>query len=383
MQLIAKSLSGLEEVLAAELRDIGAEHISVTTRAVEFDGDKEMMYRANYQLRTALSILKPLTEFRIRSAKNLYSNALRFDWDRYMSVDQTFSIVPVVHSTLFKHTGYAGLVLKDAIADKFRSKYNRRPSVDTQSPDVVFNLRISENNVTISLDSSVTPLFKRGYRTEATRAPINEVLAAGIIKLSGWSGKTPFLDPMCGSGTFAIEAALIANNIPPGRFRSFFGFMNWMDYDESILYKIKQEAKSLTAEKGDISCSDRSPEALTIARKNIANAGMSRIIKSGMADFFDSDSGGRRYTIIMNPPYGERLAEDDIAEFYRKTGERLKHGYSGSDVWIITSSPAGLKSVGLKPSKKYTLYNGALESRLVKYELFAGKRKNNLEERSV
>lgn len=382
MQLIAKSLSGLEEVLADELREIGAEGIKVTTRAVEFQGDKEMMYRANYNLRTALSILKPLTEFRIKSAKKLYSNALRIDWDRYMSVDQTFSIVPVVHSTLFKHTAYAGLVLKDAIADKFRSKYNRRPSVDTRSPDVVFNLRISENNVTISLDSSVTPLFKRGYRIEAARAPINEVLAAGIIKLSGWNGKTPFLDPMCGSGTFAIEAALIANNIPPGRFRSYFGFMDWSDYDESILYKIKQESETLKAEMRDISCSDRSLEALTIARKNIASAGLKKIIKSGMADFFESDSGGRKYTIILNPPYGERLPEDDIEEFYRKTGERLKHGYSGSDVWIITSSISGLKSVGLKPAKKYTLFNGALESKLVKYELFSGRRKDILEGRS-
>lgn len=382
MQLIAKSLFGLEEVLAGELKDLGADSIRLTNRAVEFEGDKEMMYRANYQLRTALSVLKPLLEFRIREAKNLYSNALRFDWDRFMTVDQTFSIVPVVHSTLFKHTGYAGLVLKDAIVDKFRAKYNRRPTVDTQRPDVVFNLRISENNVTISIDSSVTPLFKRGYRTEATSAPMNEVLAAGIIKLSGWNGKTPFLDPMCGSGTFAIEAALIANNIPPGRFRSYFGFMNWSDYDESLLYKIKKEAEIIKPERGDISCSDRSAEAISIARNNIANAGLKNIIKLGMSDFFESDSGGKKYTILMNPPYGERLPEDDIPDFYRKIGERLKHGYSGSDVWLITSSVAGLKSVGLKPSKKYTLYNGALESRLVNYELFAGKRKNNLENQS-
>ncbi len=381
MQLIAKSLFGLEEVLADELRDLGADSIRVTNRAVEFEGDKELMYRANYQLRTALSILKPVMEFRIRSSKNLYSNALRFDWDRFMSVDQTFSIVSVVHSTLFKHTAYAGLVLKDAIVDKFRAKFNRRPSVDTQRPDVVFNLRISENNVTISIDSSVTPLFKRGYRTEATRAPINEVLAAGIIKMSGWNGEGPFLDPMCGSGTFAIEAALIANKIPPGRFRSYFGFMNWSDYDESLLYKIRKDTEFIKPVKGDISCSDRSAEALRIAQKNIASAGLKGIIKAGLSDFFKSDSAGVNYTIIMNPPYGERLSEEDIAEFYRKTGERLKHGYSGSDAWLITSSGVGLKSLGLKPAKKYTLYNGALESKLVKYELFAGKRKDILVDR--
>jgi putative N6-adenine-specific DNA methylase len=376
MLLIAKSLFGLEEVLAEELRQIGAESVRTSTRAVEFEGNKELMYRANYELRTALSILKPITEFRIRTPKNLYSNALRFDWDRYMSVDQTFAIVPVIHSSLFKHTGYAGLVLKDAIVDKFRSKFDRRPSVDTNSPDVVFNLRISEHEVTISVDSTVTPLYKRGYRTESTKAPINEVLAAGILKLSGWDGKSPLLDPMCGSGTFAIEAALMASKIPPGRFRNYFGFMNWSDYDESLLYKIKKESESILPASLDITCSDRSAEAVQIARKNINNAGFRNTIEVGMSDFFESDSGDRKFTIIMNPPYGERLPEEDIADFYSKIGERLKHGYSGSNVWIISSSSAGLKSVGLKPSKKYNLFNGALESKLVKYELFEGKRKS-------
>lgn len=378
MLLIAKSLYGLEEILAQELRDMGAANVRPANRAVEFEGDKELLYRANFELRTALSILKPVTEFRIRTAKNLYSNALRFDWDRFMSVDQTFSIVPVVHSTLFEHTGYAGLVLKDAIVDKFRAKYNRRPSVDTRSPDVVFNLRISENNVSISLDSSVTPLFKRGYRSESTKAPINEVLAAGILKLSAWNGKTPLFDPMCGSGTFAIEAALMAARIPPGRFRKFFGFMNWEDYDESLFYKVKKRTEDLKPVAGEIICSDRSAEAVRIARSNINNAGLKNIIRIELSDFFKSDSDGKKYTIIMNPPYGERLPEDDIADFYSKIGERLKHGYSGSEVWIISSSGTGLKSVGLKPSKKYALYNGALESKLVKYDLFAGKRKTIL-----
>jgi len=335
-----------------------------------------LLYRANFELRTALSILKPITEFRIRSAKNLYSNALRFDWDRYMGVDQTFSIVPVVHSTLFKHTAYAGLVLKDAIADKFRKKYNRRPSVDSRNPDVVFNLRISENMVSISLDSSLIPLFKRAYRVESTRAPINEVLAAGIIKLSGWDYKTPFLDPMCGSGTFAIEAALMAAKIPPGKFRDFYGFMNWPDYDESLYYRISKTGSGLPDKVCEILCSDRSAEAIRVARRNINNAGLKNIIGVSPGDFFSSDSKGNKYIIVMNPPYGERLAEADIADFYSRIGERLKHGYSGSEAWIISSSMQGLKSVGLKPSKKFSLYNGALESKLVKYELFSGKRKS-------
>ena len=375
MQLVAKTLYGLENVLADELRELGAEGIKTLTRAVEFEGDLELMYRANYSLRTALSILRPITDFRIRRSKDLYNIAKRLPWDDYFSVDQTFSIVPVVHSTLFNHTAYAGLVLKDAIADKFRMKYERRPSVDTEKPDILINLRISEGLVTISLDSSAIPLYKRGYRTESTAAPINEVLAAGIIKLSGWDGSKRFLDPMCGSGTFGIEAAMIAYKIDPGSFRSFFGFMNWPDYDEKLFNKVKNIKKQPVYVSPEISCFDRSKEAIRIAENNIRNAGLSAKINTGINDFFKSDSNDTRYTIFMNPPYGERLSEDDIEKFYSQVGERLKHGYSGSEAWIISSSLEGFKSIGLKPAQKFTLYNGALESRLNKYKLFEGKHK--------
>lgn len=380
MQLIAKTLYGLENVLADELRELGAGGIKTVTRAVEFEGDKELLYRANYSLRTALSILKPIADFRIRKSKDLYNIANRIQWDDYFDVNQTFSVTPVIHSTLFEHTGYAGLVLKDAIVDKFRSLHNKRPSVDTDKPDIVINLRVAENLVTISMDSSVIPLYKRGYRMESTKAPINEVLAAGIIKLSGWDGSRKFLDPMCGSGTFGIEAALIALKIDPGSFRNYFGFMKWIDYDEKLFNKIKSDNKPESFKIPTISCFDKSKEAIRIASNNIRNAGLSAKINTGIADFFESESDGKKYTIIINPPYGERLSEEHIEEFYSKIGERLKHGYNGSEAYIISSSTEGLKSVGLKPASRITLFNGALESKLNKYLLFQGKRKDFQEE---
>lgn len=383
MQLIAKTLYGLENVLADELRELGAGGVKPVTRAVEFEGDQELLYRANYHLRTALSILKPITDFRIRKAKDLYNIANRIQWDDYFDVNQTFAVTPVIHSTLFDHTGYAGLVLKDAIVDKFRSLHNRRPSVDTDKPDISINLRIAENLVTISLDSSVIPLYKRGYRMESTKAPINEVLAAGIIKLSGWDGSRKFLDPMCGSGTFGIEAALIALKIAPGSFRNYFGFMKWNDFDEKLFDKIKSEKKNESFKMPTISCYDKSKEAIRITRDNIRNAGLSAKINTGIADFFESDSDGTRYTIVINPPYGERMSEENIEEFYSNIGERLKHGYMGSEAFIISSSVEGLKSIGLKPSSRLTLFNGALESKLNKYILFQGKRSEFKKEEEI
>jgi putative N6-adenine-specific DNA methylase len=376
MQLVAKTLYGLEGVLADELRDLGARGVKIMTRAVEFEGDLELMYRCNYSLRTALSVLRPIADFRIKRTKDLYNVAKRLHWDDFFSIDQTFSVVPVVHSSLFNHTGYAALVLKDAIVDKFRMIHNRRPSVESNMPDILINLRVSEDFVTISLDSSAVPLYKRGYRKEAADAPINEVLAAGIIKLSGWDGSRRILDPMCGSGTFGIEAAMMSYRIEPGQFRSFYGFMNWGDFDEKLFEKIKNTKKKQLITAPEINCYDRSKEAIRIAANNIRAAGLSAKINTGIADFFASDSKGLKYTIFINPPYGERLTEKDLNEFYSKIGERLKHGYSGSEAWIISSSAEGMKSIGLKPAAKYQLFNGALESVLHKYVLFEGRHKD-------
>lgn len=380
MKMLAKTLFGLENLLASELSGLGASSVKVMNRAVGFEGDLELLYRANYCCRTALSILMPVQSFYIRNAKDIYFRAMKIKWDELIDLDQTFSIVPVVHSKLFNHTAYPGLVLKDAIADWFTSKYQSRPSVDTARPDILINLHIRENEVSISLDSSGSPLFKRGYRISQSLAPINEVLAAGIIMLTGWNGDEPLLDPMCGTATIPIEAAMIALNIPPGKYRKSFGFMKWKDYDRELYKRVTEESNSkIRDRKLDITCADNMSEAVTGATMNLANAGFSSIIKLYTRDFFKSGSGGDNFTIITNPPYGERIKEEDINKFYSDIGERLKHGYHSSKAWIITSNFSALKHVGLKPSEKHTLYNGALECRLVRYDLYQGSIKRKKE----
>ncbi|MDZ7739849.1 MAG: THUMP domain-containing protein [Bacteroidales bacterium] len=370
---LAKTLHGLEDVLSRELESIGASNIVEGRRSVSFEGDREVLYRANYCLRTALSVLKPLHQFNIEKAKDLYSRSLGFPWEKIMDTGQTFSVVPVVKSSLFNHTGYPALVLKDAIVDRFRKKSGRRPSVDLKEPDIVFNCHINEKRVSISLDSTIIPLFKRGYRLYQSEAPLNEVLAAGIIMKSGWDMMSPLLDPMCGSGTLAIEAAMMARCIPPGQKRKFFGFMNWPDYDHGLFKKVIRDAKLKIAPlQTQVYCRDISPQNIRIARSNIKSAGLEADIRSGIEDFLDTESPGKPTTILMNPPYGERMEISDIEKLYEGIGERLKHGYPGSTAWLISSNREALKKIGLKPSQKHTLYNGKLEVKLMKYELYRG-----------
>ncbi|MGM0666164.1 MAG: THUMP domain-containing class I SAM-dependent RNA methyltransferase [Bacteroidota bacterium] len=375
--LLAKTLHGLEDVLTEELSAMGALNIVKGRRSVSFEGDREMMYRANYCLRTALSILKPLHSFGIGHARDLYDRALNYPWESIMGVGQTFMVVPVVHSSLFNHTAYPALLLKDAIADRFRKKMNRRPSVDTRNPDIVINCHIKEKQVNLSLDSSLTPLFKRNYRQQRTEAPLNEVLAAGILMISGWDMKTPLLDPMCGSGTIAIEAGLMSGNIPPGKFRKHFGFMNWPDYDNELFRRIcaEEEAK-IRPLGGPVFCSDISAHNIRVARSNIRKAGLEEDIRLSVSDFLESKAPEQiAYTIIMNPPYGERLDDEGIEDLYAGIGERLKHAYHGSTAWLLSSNVDALKRIGLKPAAKYSLYNGKIEVKLLKYELYKGSKK--------
>ncbi len=376
--LLAKTLNGLEDVLMAELSAIGAVNIVKGRRSVSFEGDREMIYRANYSLRSALSILKLLHSYKIENAKDLYKKAIAYPWENIMELGQTFMIVPVVNSSLFNHTAYPALLLKDAIVDRFRKRIDRRPSVDTKNPDIVINCHISEKQVNISLDSTVIPLFKRAYRYGHTEATLSEVLAAGIIMISGWDMQSPLLDPMCGSGTIAIEAALMARRIPPGRFRKHFGFMNWPDYDNELFKKVRNEEEmKIRPLQASIFCRDISPANMRIARANIRKAGLESDIRSGVADFLDSHlPDDKEYTIIMNPPYGERLENADIDKLYSGIGERLKHGYPGSTAWLLSSNNDALKKIGLRPARKYTLYNGKLEVKLLKYELYRGSRKS-------
>ena len=376
MKFVAKTLYGLEKVLSEELIGLGAGNIQTANRAILFEGDKSLLYRVNYSVRTALSVLMPIADFRIRSKEDLYKGGSKIEWDRFMDIDDTFSIVPVINSPHFGHTGYAGLIIKDAIADYFRNKTGRRPSVDTTNPRILINLHISNDNVTISLDSSSVPLYKRGYRQEQTVAPLNEVLAAGILLLSGWNVSSTLTDPMCGSGTIPIEAGLIASKIPPGKFRQFFGFQKWKDFDEDLFEKIKIECNSqIGLSPVKIFGSDISEETLKFAKANVARAGLSDVITLEKSDFKDLKSIDEHGYLFLNPPYGQRIKPEEIDMLYGMIGTTLKHNFPGTTAWLITSNKESLKHIGLKPKEKYTLFNGALECVLLKYEMYTGTKK--------
>ena len=376
MKLVAKTLYGLENVLAEELVALGADDVEPQNRAVLFKGDKSLLYRVNYCIRTALSVLMPVADFRIRSKEDLYDGGGKVEWERYMDVDDTFSIVPVINSPHFGHTGYAGLILKDAIADYFRKKHGKRPSVSTCDPGIMINLHISNDNATVSIDSSVVPLYRRGYRQEQAAAPLNEVLAAGILLMSGWQSSATLTDPMCGSGTIPIEAGLISCKIPPGKFRDFFGFQRWKDFDEILFENVKAECDShIEPSPVKIFCSDISKQAIKQAGNNVSRAGLSDFVDIKMADFLSLKAYDDSGYLFLNPPYGQRLQPDETDVLYNKIGTILKHNFAGNTVWLITSNKESLKNVGLKPKEKHTLFNGALECVLLKYEMYHGTKK--------
>lgn len=377
MKFIAKTLYGLEKVLAEELIGIGASDIVTLNRAVSFSGDEKMLYKANYCLRTALSVLVPVAGFRIKNSHELYKKSREIPWDDYIDSSLTFSVVPVIKSSLFSHTGYAGLLLKDAIADWFREKTGSRPSVDVKNPGIVFNLHISNEEVSVSIDSSVVPLYKRGYRKEQGAAPLNEVLAAGIVLMAGWDGTAPLYDPMCGSGTILVEAGLIASGICPGRFRESYGFHKWKTYNPLLFEEVKKECEAKVTIPGPcIYGSDVSEEAVKMTLENIRSAGLEDFIRVKRENFRDLEPEEGNGVLIMNPPYGERIKVADTGSLYEMIGTSLKHRFAGFKAWLITSDKDSLKHVGLKPASKTTLFNGSLECLLVKYELYPGSRRS-------
>jgi len=376
MKYVAKTLYGLEKVLAAELSALGAENIKPGNRAVVFEGSKSLLYRVNYNSRTALSFLVPVAEFGIAKPSDLYDGTVRVEWDRYLDPDKTYAVTSVVTSKHFTHSGYPALVVKDAIADFFRRLTGKRPSVDTRSPDLLVNLHISHDRVTISLDSTVMPLYKRGYREEQVAAPLNEVLAAGIIMLSGWKADEPFVDGMCGSGTIPIEAGLIARNIAPGSFRRSSGFMKWKDYDEALFRSVKFDAeKKIRKSPFPVYASDISPEAVRITSSNITGAGLNDTITVSQADFLNSPAPAGSGFLIMNPPYGQRIGGEGMTAVYRAIGTCLKHNYECYKAWIISGDSECIQAIGLKASGKYTLYNGNIECRFHGFDLYKGTKK--------
>lgn len=375
-KMIAKTLYGFEELLEKELRALGASKTEIGVRNVSFEGDNGFMYKANLNLRTAIKIIKPIYEFRVRNEEDLYKQVYSLALEHYLSEDQSFAIDTTLATDLFSHSLYVSQKAKDAIVDKFRKKTGRRPSIDLKNPDVKFNLHIQRNHCTLSLDSSGSSLHHRGYRTATNIAPINEVLAAGILLLSGWDGRGHFLDPMCGSGTFLIEAAMIACNIPANINRKGFAFEKWKDFDSELYQKIVETSLNKVKDfHYTIKGYDKAPSAVRKAIDNAENANLSEYITVEQTSFFESkkDTEGPLH-MVFNPPYGERLSID-MEEFYATIGDTLKQSYPGTQAWMISSNLDALKHVGLKTSRKIKLFNSQLESRLVCYDMYQGSKK--------
>ncbi|WP_348718604.1 class I SAM-dependent RNA methyltransferase [Tenacibaculum sp. 190130A14a] len=376
-KMTAITMAGLEGVLADELRLLGAREVKEGIRNVSFRGDKGFMYKANIALRTAIRILKPIKRSKIFDEEDLYEAIQRVKWERFLDADGTFAIGAVVNSRNFtSNSHYISLKSKDAIADYFRHKHGKRPNVDLKYPDVKIHIHIHKEWLTISLDSSGESLHKRGYRSATNIAPINEVLAAGLILLSGYKGEENFIDPMCGSGTILIEAAMIANKIPANINRKHFAFENWNDYDEDLYFTIQDSLlKKIRSSHFKIMGFDKAPSAVRKAQQNIVNANLEEFVGVHHVNFFNSKKEVfGKTTILFNPPYGERL-NIDVEEFYRKIGDTLKHNYSNSTAWLITSDIQALKHVGLRTSRRIPLKNADLDCRFVKYELYEGSKK--------
>lgn len=379
MRIIAKTLHGFEELLAEELTNLGASQINILRRAVEFEGDLALLYRSNYLLRTAIRIIKPIYHFTAFDEQELYEGIQEIDWSKYMDVDDTLAIDAVCSSEIFQHSKYAALKSKDAIVDQFRNNTGTRPNVELREPSLRINIRIWNEEVTVSLDSSDDSLHRRGYRQRTEEAPINEVLAAGLILLTGWKGDTTFIDPMCGSGTILIEAAMIAQNIPAQYFRDNFGFQRWKDFDQTLWDTIVKEGnenrKELTH---PILGYDISYRAIETAAVNLEAANMSDQIQLEQKAFEDliptPDEGG---IIVTNPPYDERLQEVNIIELYKSIGDQLKTHFAGFNAWVLSANLPALKRVGLRPSRKIALFNGALECKFHCFELYKGTRKRS------
>ena len=395
--MLAKTFKGLEEVLAQELIELGANDVLIERRAVSFRGDKALLYRANLCLRTASRVLVPIATSKLKTKNEkskvkpedwLYELVNEIDWAQYMTVDTSFAIDATVYSEIFRNSRFVTYRVKDAIADYWTRKEGKRPNVSTQEPELLINVHIANEQVTVSLDSSGESLHKRGYRVANTEAPINEALAAGMLLMAGWKGQSDFYDPMCGSGTLLIEAALIARNIAPGVFRQSFAFEKWRDFDAELWSDIYNDDSAEREFTHKIYGSDASFYAIQQAAKNIKSAGVQKDIelrqirmeeiKNPFSLSCEEGEGGGSPLVMLNPPYGERLASNkDMEELYAKIGTALKHQFTGATAWIISSNAAAMKCIGLKPTKKYRLLNGELDCQFNQYELFAGKRNDS------
>ncbi len=372
-ELIAKTFMGLEPVLAKELTQLGANNVQIGRRMVSFTGDKEMMYRANFQLHTAIRILKPISHFTAKSADDVYEAVKKIDWTQYLDLNKTFSVDSVVFSEEFRHSKFVSYKVKDAIVDQFRENTGKRPNISVANPDIRLNMHIAEDKCTLSLDSSGESLHRRGYRQESVEAPLNEVLAAGMILMTGWQGDTDFIDPMCGSGTLLIEAALIARNMAPGVFRKEYAFEKWPDYDAELFDRIYNDDSQEREFTHHIYGYDIDIKAVNTARMNVKAAGLTKDITVEEQDFKDFTQPKEKSIIVTNPPYGERISTPNLLNTYDMIGERLKHQFLNNDAWILSYREECFDKIGLKPSIKIPVYNGSLECEFRKYQIFDGK----------
>ena len=377
--MLAKTFKGLEQVLATELVQLGANNVQVERRAVSFTGDKRMLYTANMCLRTASRVLVPILSFKAQKADDIYEQVKALDWSQYMTVKTTFQIDATVYSDYFRHSQFVTYRVKDAIVDYWMERENQRPSVRLEGADLYLNIHIAADRVTLSLDSSGESLHKRGYRVANTQAPINEALAAGMLLLAGWKGQSDFYDPMCGSGTLLIEAALIARNIAPGIYRKGFAFEKWADFDADLFEDIYSDDSREREFTHKIYGSDAGFYAVQAATKNVQSANLQRDIEVKQIRVQElklADKNTDGALVMMNPPYGERLSQDkDVLRLYQDMGTALKHQFNGATAWIISSNEEALKCVGLRPAKRVRLVNGDLDCLFNQYVLFKGDRK--------
>ncbi|WP_080778556.1 THUMP domain-containing class I SAM-dependent RNA methyltransferase [Chryseobacterium phocaeense] len=375
LKIQIKTFFGLEQILAEEIKKLGGKNVEIKNRAVNCEGDLGFLYKINYSARTALKILVPVFEFKAFNQHQFYNKLSAIAWEEYMDVDQSFAIDSTVNSETFKHSQFVTLKMKDAIVDYFQDKFKKRPNVETRNPDIKFHLHIDRELVTVSLDSSGDPLFKRGYRKEQGEAPINEVLASGMLQLAGWDGKGNFLDPMCGSGTLLVEAAMIAMDLPAQTFRRGFAFQNWNNYDGELFAKIREVRINRVKEfTGKIIGYDIDARMLNAARANIEAAEMEDVIEVRKQNFFDSKKELFPLLMVFNPPYDERISIND-EDFYKKIGDTFKTSYPNTLAWLISSDLEAVKKIGLRPSRKIKLFNGKLETRFLQYEMYEGTKK--------
>ena len=380
-KIIAKTFQGLEEVLAKELINLGANNVEIGRRMVAFTGDKEMLYKANFCTRTAVKVLKPLKEFKATDADEVYEVVKQMNWEQWMDVKSTFLVDSVIFSDNFRHSKFVAYRVKDAIADYWREKTGGdRPNVGISNPDIRINVHIAEDEVTISLDSSGESLHQRGYKTATVPAPINEVLAAGLIMLTGWDGECDLIDPFCGSGTILIEAALIAQNVYPGVFRKEYAFEKWKDFDADLFDRIYNDDSQEREFEHKIYGYDINRQAVQIATDNVLNAGVKDIVSVEQRDFYEFEQPLDKAIIITNPPYGDRITTDDIFDLYETIGRNLKRNFVGGDAWIISHHEELFDKIGFRPSTKYALFNGSLECEFRKYQIFDGKLRERREE---